>query len=165
MEGLVSQLKSDKFLKDGFTGVLEPEEDLHEGLATDSWSQLRVSLQVGGSAASTAAPEEGIYIDDVSGCILDPKLVRQARLVELQEIHSFKVYEKVPISKCIQATGKKPIGCRWSDANKGDEKAPKYRSRLCAKEFRASDPLKAGRFAATPPLRRGPEAVALYVYE
>ena len=36
--------------------------------------------------------------------------------------------------------------------SKGDEKAPKYRSRLCAKEFRASDPLKAGCFAATPPL-------------
>ena len=34
--------------------------------------------------------------------------------------------------------------------SKGDEKAPKYRSRLCAKEFRASDPLKAGCFAALP---------------
>ena len=78
--------------------------------------------------------------------------MRQARLEELQEIHSFKVYEKVPISECIQVTGKKPIGCRWSDTNQGDEKAPKYRSRLCAKEFRASDPLKAGCFAATPPL-------------
>ena len=87
MEGLVSQLKSEKVLKDGFIGVLEPE-DLHEGLATDRWNQLGVSLQVGGSAASTAAPEEGIYIDDVSGCILDPKLVRQARLEELQEIHT-----------------------------------------------------------------------------
>ena len=106
VEGLVSQVKSDKVLKDGFIGVLEPE-DPHEGLATDSWSQLGVSLQKGGSAASPAAPEEGIYIDDVPGCVLDPKLVRLARLEELQEIHSFKVYEKVPISECIQVTGKK----------------------------------------------------------
>ena len=151
-EGLVSQLKSDKVLKDGFIGVLGPEEEFHEGLATDCWNQLGVALQVGGSAASTTAPEEGIYIDDVSGCILDPKLVRQARLEELQEIHSFKCYQKVPISERIQVTGKKPIGCRWSDTYKGDEKAPKYRSRLCAKEFRASDPLKDGCFAATPPL-------------
>ena len=115
VEGEVSQLKSDKVLTDGFIGVLEPEEALHEGLATDSWSQLGVSLQDGGSAVSTAAPEEGIYIDDVPGCVLDPKLVRQARLEELQETHSFKVYEKVPISECIQVTGKKPIGSRWGD--------------------------------------------------
>ena len=74
-------------------------------------------MQERGSAASTAAPEEGIYIDDVSGCILDPKLVRQARLEELQVIHSFKVYEKVPISECIQVTGKKPLGCRWGDTD------------------------------------------------
>ena len=90
VEGLVSQLKFDKVLKDGFIGVLEPE-DLHEVIAADSWSQLGVSVQEGGSAASTAAPEEGIYIDDVSGCVLNPKLARQARLEELQEIHSFKV--------------------------------------------------------------------------
>ena len=109
-------------------------------------------MQEGGSAASAAAPEEGVYIDDVSGCVLDPKLVRLARLEELQEIHSFKVYEKVPISGCIQVAGRKPIDCRWSDTNKGDEKAPKYRSRPCAKEFRAPDPLKAGCFATTPPL-------------
>ena len=84
--------------------------------------------------------------------VLDPKLVRQARLEELQEIHGFKVYEKVPISECIRVTGRKPIGCRWSDTNKGDQQNPKYRSRLCAKEFKATDPNKAGCFAATPPL-------------
>ena len=120
-------------------------------------------MQEGGSAASTAAPEEGIYIDDVSGCVLDPKSVRQARLEELQEIHSFKVSEKVPISECFQVAGKKPIGCRRSDTNKGDEKAPKYRSRFCAKEFCAPDPLKAGCFAATPPLE-SLEALRLLLY-
>ena len=40
VEGSVSQLKSDKALKNGFIEVLEPEEDFHEGLATESWSQL-----------------------------------------------------------------------------------------------------------------------------
>ena len=49
VEGLVSQLKFDKVLKDGFIGILEPEEDPHEGLATDSWSQLGAPLQVGGT--------------------------------------------------------------------------------------------------------------------
>ena len=47
-------------------------------------------------------------------------------------------------------TGKQPIGSKWIDINKGDAKAPNYRSRLVAKEIKRgpSDNM----FAATPPL-------------
>ena len=47
-------------------------------------------------------------------------------------------------------TGKKPIGVRWVDINKGDDQNPDYRSRLVAKEINTGhdDDL----FAATPPI-------------
>ena len=47
-------------------------------------------------------------------------------------------------------TGKKPIGTRWVDVNKGDEDNPEYRSRLVAKEINTGK--MEGIFAATPPL-------------
>eukprot|EP00973_Karenia_brevis_P028015 3857837-Karenia_brevis.AAC.1 len=60
------------------------------------------------------------------------------------------VYRKVPIQKCLDMTGKAPIGVRWIDVNKQDNEHPRYRSRLVAKEFRThNDPEL---FAATPPL-------------
>ena len=47
-------------------------------------------------------------------------------------------------------TGKAPIGTRWIDINKGDEKAPEYRSRLVAQEIKRDK--REDLFAATPPL-------------
>jgi len=42
---------------------------------------------------------------------------------------------KIPVG--VLPTGKAPIGgVRWVDVNKGDRKAPLYRSRLVAKEFK-----------------------------
>ena len=54
-------------------------------------------------------------------------------------------------------TGKPPIGTKWVDTNKGDDHAPKYRSRLVATEVRK--PWSDKWFAATPPL----EALRLMV--
>ena len=48
------------------------------------------------------------------------------------------VYEKVPKSDCYKETGKAPIGVRWVDVNKQDEKDPLYRSRLVAKDYNNS---------------------------
>ena len=47
-------------------------------------------------------------------------------------------------------TGKKPIGKKWLDINKGDNDNANYRSRCVAKEI-AYDK-QDGLFAATPPL-------------
>ena len=73
--------------------------------------------------------------DDASGKPLDPKLVGEAREEELREFRKLGVYIKVPVSRCWDATGKKPIGVRWVDINKGDDEKPEYRSRLVAKEM------------------------------
>eukprot|EP00973_Karenia_brevis_P017484 2398961-Karenia_brevis.AAC.1 len=91
-----------------------------------------------------------IAIDDVTGARLDIKLVREAREAEMKYFKKMGVYRKVPISKCVQLTGRMPIGVRWIDVNKQDNINPRYRSRLVAKQFKTyNDP---DLFAATPPL-------------
>ena len=54
----------------------------------------------------------------------------------MQEVKKHKVYEKVPIEKCYESTGKTPIGTRWVDVNKGDKVHPECRSRLVAQEIK-----------------------------
>ena len=88
--------------------------------------------------------------DDQSGQKLEPRLVRKARLEEMDYFKSMNVYTKVPISKCMERTDRKPIAVRWVDINKGDTTKPNYRSRLVAKEFRGNDD-RPEWFAPTPP--------------
>ena len=112
-----------------------------------------------GCLGSMMAYEEGTeeyheqmeqFWDDITGKELDPEMVREARAEEMKEFDKHKVYDKVPISQCWQATGRKPIGVRWVDINKGDNKKPKYRSRLVAKELKLDK--REDLFAATPPV-------------
>ncbi len=60
--------------------------------------------------------------DDMSGKMLDPREVEQARKEEMKEVRNHKVYVKVPIQQCFEETGQAPIGTRWVDVNKGDDK-------------------------------------------
>ena len=46
---------------------------------------------------------------------------------------AMKVYCKVPLEECWRETGRKPIGVRWVDINKGDKSNINYRSRIVAK--------------------------------
>ena len=96
------------------------------------------------------AEEEMQAWDDTTGEELDPELVRQARIEEMEEVRKHEVYEKVPIQECWDSTGKKPVAVRWLDVNKGDSVNPEYRSRLVAKDFK--DSKREDLFAATPPL-------------
>ena len=54
------------------------------------------------------------------------------------------------MGECYERTGKKPIGVRWVDVNKGDEKNPEYRSRLVAREVNKEK--RNDLFAGMPPL-------------
>ena len=74
-------------------------------------------------------------VDDVSGALLDPKMVKKARAEEIEYVRTMKLYTKVPISECLNKTGKQPIAVRWIDVNKQDTTNPLYRSRLVGKEF------------------------------
>jgi len=94
--------------------------------------------------------KEFMFYDDVTGEPLDFEGVIRARAEEIAEYRKHNVYSKVPISECIAKTGKKPIGMRWIDINKGDKTNPDYRSRLVAKEIKRDS--RTDLFAATPPL-------------
>ena len=100
------------------------------------------------SGLSVFKPEER-YWDDKSGKELDPGMIKDARCEEMEEFKKHRVYDKVPLQEALRVTGKKPIGVRWVDVNKGDEFNPEYRSRLVAKEIKKYDDLDL--FAATPP--------------
>ena len=54
----------------------------------------------------------------------------------MQVFREHTVYIKVPERECKEKTGKRPIGVRWVDINKGDKENPEYRSRLVAKEIK-----------------------------
>eukprot|EP00969_Alexandrium_andersonii_P230338 10171997-Alexandrium_andersonii.AAC.3 len=62
---------------------------------------------------------------------------------------SWGVWDVRPTSECLSRTGKKPIGGRWVDHNKGDAESPNVRSRYVAKDIAhyKDDSM----FAATPP--------------
>ena len=87
--------------------------------------------------------------DDVSNAELVPKLVREARALEMEYFYMLGLYERVPRSHQVH-TGEKIIGVRWVDVNKGDATDTNYRSRLVGREFNIGrdDAL----YAATPPL-------------
>ena len=88
--------------------------------------------------------------DDASGEDLHPATALAARREEIAYYKAMEAFTKVPISQCIARTGRKPIGVRWRDINKGDRYNVNVRSRLVAKEFnnKKCDDL----FAGTPPV-------------
>ena len=57
--------------------------------------------------------EQLVAWDDVTGAMLDPDLVKEGRKAE-------------PTSECYKETGKVPIGVRWVDVNKEDEKKKSF---------------------------------------
>ncbi len=96
-----------------------------------------------------AWPTRDVY-DEITGATLSPELVRQARAEEIKFMLEWGVWKRARVTECWQETGKPPIGSKWVDVNKGDEKKPLIRSRFVVKEIATykSDDF----FAATPPL-------------
>jgi len=93
---------------------------------------------------------EGQFWDEISNKKLNANGVIADRLEEIKQVHSHRVYKKVPIQECWDRTGKAPIKTKWVDINKGDELNEEYRSRLVAKEIKTDK--RTDLFAATPPL-------------
>ncbi|MDP6295142.1 MAG: hypothetical protein QF618_03930, partial [SAR324 cluster bacterium] len=103
-------------------------------------------------AALTSQEVARPVYDGASGVLLDPALVRAGRAEEIGWADKLRVWDKVPRSAALRA-GKKVIGTKWVDINKGDALEPNVRSRLVAKELRAFAPWipQEDLFAATPP--------------
>ena len=94
------------------------------------------------------------YYDNISGKRLDPKLVVEARKLEIDTIEKMKVWEVVDRPRDPSKT---IIGTRWVDVNKADDDNPFIRSRLVAKEIKkrseiTDEQLGFEYFAAMPPL-------------
>ena len=88
--------------------------------------------------------------DDVKVGPLEPHEVKAARQKEIQYLWDMKVYEYSTEAESRARTGRKPVGLKWIDTNKGSAEAPRYRSRLVCPEVRHKgvEPI----FSATPPL-------------
>ena len=89
------------------------------------------------------------FFDDVTGKELNKGMAIAARKLEMKFFRDMKVYEKVP-REHAKRDGCKVISTRWLDIDKGDAKAPNYRSRLVGREIKTDSRLDL--FAATPPL-------------
>ena len=99
-----------------------------------------------------AQGHSGKFKDDLAQQPLRDDLVRDARAKELEFFCSNGVWTKVPRQRSYDRIGKAPISVRWVDVNKGDEYEPNYRSRLVARQLKATDFSGTSYFAPAPPL-------------
>ena len=90
------------------------------------------------------------FVDSISGEALDTNMVQAARQEEIEFVRRMHLYDKIPIQECWEYTGRKPVGVRWVDVNKGTPEMPNYRSRVVAKEIKLYEQHEF--FSATPPL-------------
>jgi len=65
------------------------------------------------------AEELGIVCDELTGEQLPSHLVHGARGEECTCMEDWGEWEEVPVSECWRRTGRRPIGARWVDVNKG----------------------------------------------
>ena len=86
----------------------------------------------------------------MTGQLLDPVLVREARAKEMEYVRSKGLWAKRPVRECLDRTGRPPVTVRWVDTNKGDDNCPNIRSRLVARQIRG--PGQEAVFAPTAPL-------------
>ncbi len=99
--GFRRQLKADGLCKDGFVGMLEAEPIvtlLHVGLGDHIFD-----VEIDGGA---------VYRDDLTGQVLDPKLVPAARQKELDFFESKQVWTLKVFEQARRRTGKPPVTVR-----------------------------------------------------
>ena len=116
------------------------------------------ALDGGGPTADEPSLEEEwaeTYYDEISGALLYPALVEQARKLEIDYMHKLKVYEEATFKEW-RDSGCRLIPMRWLDVNKGDSENLDIRSRAVLQETRRRSDLGpndiASTFAAAPPL-------------
>ena len=143
LRGLTAQMRADRRLVAGCYGLQV------EGAGLDP---VPVDAEAERQLFGPAQGYSGKYKDDLTGQPLKDDLVRQARAKELEFFHSKGVWMKVPRQRAFERTGKPPISVRWVDVNKGDEHEPNYRSRLVARQLKATDMSGKSYFAPAPPL-------------
>ena len=140
-------MEENKIRVDWQTGKFE-DEDLRCGSCGDknAWNEVRACCREECKRHINALQAFPLAAwDDISAAPLHPETVQAARQLEI------KYAEQKPVQRTIaKQNGWKIVKSRWLDINKGDDKNPKYRSRMVGKEF--NDGELEGLVAATPPL-------------
>ena len=129
-------LVNDK-IKDGGINEQRVMDASHEFVVANIGEQHCSEELTTMNKSSTKCHEEDEQLvawSDVSGAMLDPDLVKEARKAEMVHVQKMNLYEKVPNSECYTETGKALIGMWLVDVSKQDEKYPLYRSRLVVKD-------------------------------
>ena len=129
------------------------------GLKKELESMGRLMALEGGGVTIDEIPPEtpwiATYYDEITGAILDPTLVQNARKAEIEYMHKLQVYVESTLDECHRY-GLKPIPMRWIDINKGDNDNPNIRCRAVLQETRGRSDLGpndiTSTFAGTPPL-------------
>ena len=134
IHGMHKQLEADGHMAPGHIGMIASEDPIMD---VDAVADPRCS---------------GQYRDNITGQLLRDDLIREARLKELQYFRDKGVWAKVPKAEARRHTGREPISVRWVDVNKGDDDAPRYRSRLVARQLKCMDSSNTSYFAPAPPL-------------
>ena len=141
----------------GITRQLEPIGTIEAGVvgphaATDE-KQNMAQLKMSENGYSCK------YKDDISGQLLRDDLAAAARVAELEYFNSKGVWRKKTTQEAYLRTGRPPIPVRRADVNKGDRLNPR-RSRLVARQPKATDKSGASYFAPSPP----PDALRTVLY-
>ena len=96
------------------------------------------------------------YYDEYTGLELRADGVRASRQEELDFFEKLDVWDIRSRKEALQRSGRSPLGTRWIDTNKGDQRREEYRSRLVVQETRRASSIDPGDIAAvtssTPPL-------------
>ncbi len=114
---LQAPVEGRRHLQKWFVGMMEAEPIvplLHVGLCDHI-----LDVEIDGGV---------VYRDDLTGQVLDPKLVRAARQKELEFYESKSVWSLKAFEEARRRTGKPPVTVRWVDVNKGDDINPNIRS-------------------------------------
>ena len=113
--------------------------------------QLLPKLDILAVDADEGPPDEWELEDYVKGGPLDPHEVKNAREKAIKYLWDMEVCEYSTEAEARARTGRKPVGLKWIDTNKGGAEAPRSRSRLVCSEVRHEgvEPI----FSVTTPLR------------
>ena len=88
---------------------------------------------------------------DITGEVLDPALVRQAKEEEMKRFRQMEVYKYATQEEAYNDPDGVVVDVRWVTVNKGTEENPDVRCRLVARES-AEKGNRDYLFAGTPPL-------------
>ena len=83
-----------------------------------------------GDEAEELAKLRAVF-DEITGEHLPEALVQAARADELQFMDEWRVWDEASVEECWRETGRRPLGGRWVDVDKGGQPIPWCPFTLC----------------------------------